>query len=84
MFNKTELTDRRILGWVRQSEMSSSFTKMTTIKSACPCPSPLTDRSGDGLEDLMEMPCQVWFDTEAPEAFERDDLVTIATTEQHL
>ena len=32
----------------------------------------------------MEMPCQVWFDTEAPEAFERDDLDTIATTEQHL
>ena len=32
----------------------------------------------------MVLPCQVWFDTEAPEAFERDDLDTIATTEQHL
>ena len=32
----------------------------------------------------MVLPCQVWFDMEAPEAFERDDLDTIATTEQHL
>ena len=32
----------------------------------------------------MVLPCQVWFDTEAPEAFERDGLDTIATTEQHL
>ena len=30
------------------------------------------------------MPCQVWFDTEAPEAFERDNLDTTATTVQHL
>ena len=32
----------------------------------------------------MVLPCQVWFDTEAPEAFERDDLDSNATTEQHL
>ena len=51
-------------------------------QSAYPCPSPLIDRGSDDLEDLMVLPCQVWFDTEAPEAFERDDL--IATTEQHL
>ena len=30
------------------------------------------------------VPCQVWYDTEAPEAFERDGLCTIAATEQHL
>ena len=53
-------------------------------QSAHPCPSPLIDRGGDDLEDLMVLPCQVWFDLEAPEAFERDDLDTIATTEQHL
>ena len=32
----------------------------------------------------MVLPCQVWFDAEAPEAFERDGLDTTATTEQHL
>ena len=32
----------------------------------------------------MVLSCQVWFDTEAPEAFERDGLDTTATTEQHL
>ena len=53
-------------------------------QSAYPCPPPLIDRSTDDLEDLMVLPCQAWFDTEAPEAFERDDLDTIATTEQHL
>ena len=53
-------------------------------QSAYPCPSPLIDRGGDDLEDMMVLPCQVWFDTEAPEAFERDDLDTIATTKQHL
>ena len=53
-------------------------------QSAYTCPSPLIDRDGDDLEDLMVLPCQVWFDTEAPEAFERDNLDTIATTVQHL
>ena len=53
-------------------------------QSAYPCPSLLIDRGSDDLEDLMVLPCQAWFDTEAPEAFERDDLDTIATTEQHL
>ena len=49
-----------------------------------PCPSPQVDRGSDDLEDLMVLPCQVWFDAEAPEAFERDGLDTTATTEQHL
>ena len=53
-------------------------------QSAYLCPSSLIDRGRGDLEDLMVLPCQVWFDTEAPEAFERDDLDTIATTEQHL
>ena len=53
-------------------------------QSAYPCPSHLIDRGGDELEDLMLLPCWVWFDMEAPEAFERDGLDTIATTEQHL
>ena len=35
-------------------------------QSPYPCPSPLVDRGGDDLEDLMALPCQVWFDTEAP------------------
>ena len=30
------------------------------------------------------LPCHVWFDAEAPEAFERDGLDTNATTEQHV
>ena len=53
-------------------------------QSAYPCPSPLIDRGSDDLDDLMVLPCQVWFDMEAPQAFERDDLDTMATTEQHL
>ena len=53
-------------------------------QSAYPCPSPLIDRGSDDLEDLMVLPCQVWFDAEAPEAFECDGLDTTATTEQHL
>ena len=64
--------------------MSASFTKMTTIKSAHPCPAPPIDRGSDDLEDLMVLPCQVWFDAEAPEASECDGLDTTATTEQHL
>ena len=44
-------------------------------QSACPCPSPLINRSSADLEDLMVLPCQVWYDTEAPEAFERDGFV---------
>ena len=48
--------------------------------SAYPCPSPVLDRDGDDLEDLMVLPCQEWFDTEAPEAFERDNLSEVATT----
>ena len=83
MSNKTELTDTlaRILGWARQSEMSASFTKIRCV----PASITLIDRDWDDLEDLMVLSCQVWFDMEAPEAFERDDdLDTIATTEQHL
>ena len=53
-------------------------------QSAYPCPSPLIDRSSDDLEDLMALPCQVWFDAEAPESFECDGLDATATTEQHL
>ena len=32
----------------------------------------------------MVLPCQAWFDAEAPKAFECDGLDTTATTEQHL
>ena len=53
-------------------------------QSAYPCPSPLIDRGGDDLEDLLVLPCQVWFDAEAPESFECDGLDATATTEQHL
>ena len=53
-------------------------------QSAYPCPSPLIDKGSDDLEDLMVLPCQAWFDAEAPEAFECDGLDTTATTEQHL
>ena len=53
-------------------------------QSAYPCPSHLIDRDSDDLENLIVLPCQVWFDAEAPEAFERDGLDTTATTEQHL
>ena len=53
-------------------------------QSAYPCPSPLIDRGGDDLEELV-LPCQVWFDAEAPEAFECDGSEdTTATTKQHL
>ena len=44
----------------------------------------MLDRGSDDLEDLMVLPCQVWFDTEVPEGFERDGLDTTTTTEQHL
>ena len=30
-------------------------------QSAYPCPSHLIDRGSDDLEDLMVLPCQVWF-----------------------
>ena len=53
-------------------------------QSAYPCPSPLIDRGSDDLEDLLVLPCQVWFDAETPESFECDGLDTTATTEQHL
>ena len=53
-------------------------------QSAYRCPSHPIDRGSDDLEDLMVLPCQAWFDTEASEAFEHDDLDTIPTTEQHL
>ena len=58
------------------------FHEDDTDQSAYPCPSLPIDRGSDDLEDLMVLPCQVWFDTEAPEAFEREDLDTIPTTEQ--
>ena len=51
-------------------------------QSAYPCPSLLIDTGADDLEDLMVLPCQVWFDAEAPEAFERDGWDTTATTER--
>ena len=63
----------------------ASFTKMTTIKVAYLRPSPMLDRDGDdpGRFDGVAVP-GLWFDTEAPEAFERDNFDTIATTVQHL
>ena len=64
--------------------MSAFFHEDDNDQSAYPCPSSLIDRGSDDLEDLVMLPCQVWFDTEAPEASERDDLDTITTTEQHL
>ena len=64
--------------------MSASFTKMTTIKVRTRAPSHLIDRGSDDLEDSMVLPCQAWFDVEAPKAFERDGLDATATTEQHL
>ena len=57
---------------------------MTTIKVRTRAHHTLIDRGSDDLEDLMVLPCQAWCDTEAPEAFERDGLDTIVTTEQHL
>ena len=53
-------------------------------QSVYPCPSPLIDRGSDDLEDLVVLPCQVWFAAEAPESFECDGLDATATTEQHL
>ena len=76
----------RILRWVRQGSWEREGTSVLSIiperdvclsheddddQSAYSCPSPLIDRGIDDLEDLMVLPCQVWFDTEAPEAFER-------------
>ena len=52
-------------------------------QSALSCPSPLIDRGSDDLEDLMVLPCQAWFDAEAPKEFECDGLDTTATAEQH-
>ena len=45
-------------------------------QSVYPCPSPLIGGGSDDLEDLMVLPCQAWFDAEAPKAFEciRDSL----------
>ena len=44
----------------------------------------LIDRGSDDLEDLMVLPCQVWFDAEAPESLKCDGLDATASTEQHL
>ena len=38
----------------------SLFHEDDNDQSAYPCPSPLIDRGGDDLEDLMVLPCQVW------------------------
>ena len=68
-------------------ERGTSVLSIIPERDVClayPCPSPLIKRGSDDLEDLMVLACQVWFDAEAPEAFERDDLDTTATTEQHL
>ena len=54
-------------------------------QSAYPCPSHPIDGGCDDLEDLMVLLCQVWIDTEAPEAFKRwDEMDKNATTEQRL
>ena len=47
------------------------------------CPSPTIDRGDDDLEDSVASSPQVWFDMEALEAHENDNLDAIATTEQH-
>ena len=47
------------------------------------CPSPTIDRGDDDLEDSVASSPQVWFDTEALEAHENDNLAAIATTAQH-
>ena len=60
------------------------FHKDDNDQSAYPCPSPLIDRGSDDLQDLMALPCQAWFDAEAPESFDCDGLDATATTEQHL
>ena len=53
-------------------------------RSAYRCPfTPCSTEMVTIWKILMMLPCQVWFDTEAPEAFERDNLDTIATTVQH-
>ena len=47
------------------------------------CPSP-TDGGGDDLENLAaSSSLQAWFDTEALEARENDNLDVVAATEQH-
>ena len=60
------------------------FHECDNDQRAYPCPSPMLDRDDDDLKDLKVLPCQAWFDTEAPEAFDRDNFDTIATTVQHL
>ena len=46
-------------------------------QSAYLCPSPVFDRD---VRHFIVLPCQVWFDTEAPEAFKRDNLSEVSTT----
>ena len=82
---KTELPGERGTSMLSTvPERDGPFHEDDNDQSAYTCPSPMLDRDGDDLEDLMEMPCQVWFDSEAPQAFKRDNLDTIATTVQHL
>ena len=51
-------------------------------QSVYSCPSP-TDGGGDDLENLVASSSpQVWFDTEALEAHENDDMDVVAATEQ--
>ena len=83
---KTELLGERgtsVLSIIPERDVCL-FHEDDNDQSAHPCPSLLIDRGIDNLEDLMVLPCQAWFDTEATDASERDDLDTIATTEQHL
>ena len=44
----------------------------------------MIDVGNDDLEDLAALSRKVWFDKEASEAFECDNVVTRATTVQHL
>ena len=53
-------------------------------QSAHPYPSSTIVGVDDDLEDLVALSRQVWFDTEALEAFECDNLDITATTPQHL
>ena len=47
------------------------------------CPSP-TDEGGDDLENMAaSSSLQAWFDTDALEVRENDNLDVVATTEQH-
>ena len=52
-------------------------------QSAYPYSLPMIDGGNGDLEDLVGLLRQVWFDTEALEAFKRDNLDTDATTVQH-